>query len=60
MLIIYEIGSIVRVGKGFFSSDLEKMTLQLTTPVDDAIPMEVLNEIVELLNAEVKDHIDNL
>ena len=38
-----------------FSSDLEKMTLHLTTPQDAPLPADVINELVHLLNAEIDD-----
>ena len=38
-----------------FSSDLEKMTLQLTTPDDMPLTASIINELVHLLNAEIDD-----
>ena len=49
------IGSMARAAKGVFSSELEKMTLQLTAPTDSHLPIEVLSELVNLLNVEVDD-----
>ena len=38
---------------GMFSSDLEKMTLQLTSPNDTPLTANIINDLVHLLNAEI-------
>ena len=40
---------------GMFSSDLEKMTLQLTSPNDTPLTANIINDLVHLLNAEIDD-----
>jgi hypothetical protein len=48
-------GRLFRETKMFFSSGLEAITLQLTRPTDTVIPMEVIGELVDLLNAEFEN-----
>ena len=49
------IGNLARAAKGVFSSELEKMTLQLTTPFDTPLSVGLLEDLVGLLDAEVED-----